>query len=605
MSGRDDEAAVLSPSGNGGHVVSDTESGSSYAGSAAPDTPACPYQNSVFFGNECSRYHDCPTHMAERSITEVGASASAPALTRYESIHRVTTTEHNNTVNGTDPVDSSAETYISTQEQVPASGSQLQQAETDRSALVEAGPPGPVAPQAGSNDQQELGITLAEALHQTPETLGGLSGDNEISSRSGFDTRSTPPIIRNGFTNATNLPVDQRPGLSLNPIAPGFTPRPGTGSAREFTVPRWQPDSEVTYCPICHTQFSFFIRKHHCRKCGRVVCNSCSPHRITIPHQYIVRHPGEHLSLQRYSLSRDEGRIADFSALGGGEQVRLCNPCVPDPNITPPQTQHSTNPLSPRSTHQRSHSSSSGNYYGDNNLSRYPPYLAAPSVPHDAYIRNRSLTMTLGPTPPLGLSNAYPSMQNRIMSGTPPSYFPPGYSQPYGYRSVGRSGSPNALNRRSRPALFTHYRESNPPYGSSSSSSSSTNRPLPRPPLAEEDECPVCHRELPSRQLANFESQREAHISSCIISYSAYGPGQDASGRSRNREPRRSDLMFPYSATEKDCVDSAECTICLEEFVVGVPMARLECLCRFHKSCIEQWFHRHRGRCPVHHALQY
>ena len=33
----------------------------------------------------------------------------------------------------------------------------------------------------------------------------------------------------------------------------------------EVVVPRWQPDAEVTYCPICRTQFSFFVRKHHCR----------------------------------------------------------------------------------------------------------------------------------------------------------------------------------------------------------------------------------------------------------------------------------------------------------------------------------------------------
>ena len=33
----------------------------------------------------------------------------------------------------------------------------------------------------------------------------------------------------------------------------------------EFVPARWQPDAEVTYCPICHSQFSIFIRKHHCR----------------------------------------------------------------------------------------------------------------------------------------------------------------------------------------------------------------------------------------------------------------------------------------------------------------------------------------------------
>lgn len=34
----------------------------------------------------------------------------------------------------------------------------------------------------------------------------------------------------------------------------------------EVILPRWQPDAEVTYCPICRTQFNFFFRKHHCRQ---------------------------------------------------------------------------------------------------------------------------------------------------------------------------------------------------------------------------------------------------------------------------------------------------------------------------------------------------
>lgn len=33
----------------------------------------------------------------------------------------------------------------------------------------------------------------------------------------------------------------------------------------EFVLPRWQPDAEVTLCPICNTQFSIWVRKHHCR----------------------------------------------------------------------------------------------------------------------------------------------------------------------------------------------------------------------------------------------------------------------------------------------------------------------------------------------------
>lgn len=132
----------------------------------------------------------------------------------------------------------------------------------------------------------------------------------------------------------------------------------------EYTLPRWQPDSEVTHCPICNSQFSFWYRKHHCRKCGRVVCAACSPHRITIPRQFIVRPPepveqlnSETLPRHRRESSRavvdltaDDMRDTTASlpsrprlendpsnpALGGGEEVRLCNPCVPDPNPDPP-----------------------------------------------------------------------------------------------------------------------------------------------------------------------------------------------------------------------------------------------------------------------------
>jgi hypothetical protein len=58
--------------------------------------------------------------------------------------------------------------------------------------------------------------------------------------------------------------------------------------------------------------------------------------------------------------------------------------------------------------------------------------------------------------------------------------------------------------------------------------------------------------------------------------------------------------VFPYKATEKDCVDDAECTVCFEEFEVGVDMGRLECFCRFHLSCIQRWFETRPGQCPVH-----
>ena len=31
----------------------------------------------------------------------------------------------------------------------------------------------------------------------------------------------------------------------------------------------WTPDEDATQCEICDTPFTFFRRRHHCRRCGR------------------------------------------------------------------------------------------------------------------------------------------------------------------------------------------------------------------------------------------------------------------------------------------------------------------------------------------------
>jgi zinc finger FYVE domain-containing protein 26 len=53
------------------------------------------------------------------------------------------------------------------------------------------------------------------------------------------------------------------------------------------TVPtkeEWVPNDEVVECMCCHqVAFSMFNRRHHCRRCGRVVCYNCSSKRMLVP----------------------------------------------------------------------------------------------------------------------------------------------------------------------------------------------------------------------------------------------------------------------------------------------------------------------------------
>lgn len=208
-----------------------------------------------------------------------------------------------------------------------------------------------------------------------------------------IDISSSPPVPPSGLDNSGHGSRWMQASLLDNtPTQPSrhssyvSSHRNEDEEYMEFTRPQWQPDSEATSCPICATVFSFWYRKHHCRKCGRVVCASCSPHRITIPRQYIVR-PPESLSsshLPATSPTATPSRspqifdpigedITSFlstvnPALGGGEEVRLCNPCVPDPNPNPPQPYSTVRPYGHRSTQSLS-STDMGNVFSRSQVS--------------------------------------------------------------------------------------------------------------------------------------------------------------------------------------------------------------------------------------------
>ncbi|KAG0650770.1 Zinc finger fyve domain-containing 24 [Hyphodiscus hymeniophilus] len=209
----------------------------------------------------------------------------------------------------------------------------------------------------------------------------GLDGSRPSGSE-GYSGNSRPPPYSESFSPARNN--------SQASLARQNDPQ----SNQEVVLPRWQPDAEVTFCPICATQFSFFVRKHHCRKCGRVVCNACSPHRITIPYQFIVQPPKENGTLNDTSSHArpplDPARVGSSSAfdgLGGGERVRLCNPCVPDPNTAPPQTPQFANHAQriPGIAHSRS--ASSTNTY----TTSPPPIFSSsnPSLSLSEFLQNR------------------------------------------------------------------------------------------------------------------------------------------------------------------------------------------------------------------------
>lgn len=80
--------------------------------------------------------------------------------------------------------------------------------------------------------------------------------------------------------------------------------------------------------------------------------------------------------------------------------------------------------------------------------------------------------------------------------------------------------------------------------------------------------CPFCSKPFPGGRI-------EDHLLSCLTS-----------------------PPLPYN-TDILAKDSGECSICLEDLLQGETIARLACLCVYHKSCIDSWC-KVKPCCPEH-----
>lgn len=60
----------------------------------------------------------------------------------------------------------------------------------------------------------------------------------------------------------------------------------GKKSASTETAPQWIPDRNADTCMRCNkAKFTVVNRRHHCRKCGFVVCGDCSKNKFLIRSQ--------------------------------------------------------------------------------------------------------------------------------------------------------------------------------------------------------------------------------------------------------------------------------------------------------------------------------
>ena len=72
----------------------------------------------------------------------------------------------------------------------------------------------------------------------------------------------------------------------------------------------WDSDHASPHCILCGTAWGTFRnRRHHCRSCGRLVCESCSSNKFKL------------------DATHHRGSISDNSAISAGVPQRVCDTC--------------------------------------------------------------------------------------------------------------------------------------------------------------------------------------------------------------------------------------------------------------------------------------
>jgi len=101
----------------------------------------------------------------------------------------------------------------------------------------------------------------------------------------------------------------------IKKIIPGATPT---------AEGHWVDDKDAASCMRCDVRFTIFVRRHHCRLCGYVVCSKCSARKA----------PKDLLWVKTSPFLSEEDAACIVSSK---EQLRVCEPCfngLADPSVS-------------------------------------------------------------------------------------------------------------------------------------------------------------------------------------------------------------------------------------------------------------------------------
>ncbi|XP_068802326.1 zinc finger FYVE domain-containing protein 26 isoform X3 [Struthio camelus] len=101
---------------------------------------------------------------------------------------------------------------------------------------------------------------------------------NQILECEALSKSGSPEPSHGSFTGITMSTSPRDRSLQQNVLPQEFVP-PEKPPPKQ----QWIPDDTEMICMVCKTErFTMFNRRHHCRRCGRLVCSSCSTKKMAV-----------------------------------------------------------------------------------------------------------------------------------------------------------------------------------------------------------------------------------------------------------------------------------------------------------------------------------
>ncbi|CAG8761289.1 41849_t:CDS:2 [Gigaspora margarita] len=133
--------------------------------------------------------------------------------------------------------------------------------------------------------------------------------------------RSDATISNNETPSTASSETIEQPWIDLTaPSSPRTHPQTGIDmtnaqaptSHNQF---KWENDEDANECRLCNKKFRLWTRRHHCRRCGQIVCDQCSTKRAIIPPSQVISDPSSSDVVVQHSQYH---RVCDscFKAMG-------------------------------------------------------------------------------------------------------------------------------------------------------------------------------------------------------------------------------------------------------------------------------------------------